>query len=560
MAKNQKEPVSDTFKINGEDYICEFILYNSAHPGGKKDPRAVHLSKSALKSLIIEENLFEPFVSATAMINNPADMLDNNLLTKGDGTDRFYVSFHAQENPKISGIQDPNQPDKEKSIVQAAEIKVEYEFVITDEVNSTGDVDRFSNYKIYNLVDENYHKLNSIDLPSTMVEGFAGQPVGEVIKKILKENLNEDIIDDENENWEPGNNLAFTTAAEAEILKGLYSREFRASDVIKYLLGIYYKDEEGTAVQGILHYNRLAEDTVNGFTLKKNKFSLRSLSKIFSDHSKQQTEVFAVGELAGDGTSAGANINNPYLYMKKMISNMTQGQLPNTSLSTPMADYKNTYFINYSVRSVDDKGGMIISEQVNIADMREPWWRIFVKPFEPIGGKAVPFLPTGENTAYHILKYPWKPEVNKKLAQAHMMSNFTFLNLQLGFTNLGFTRRTCSQFIDVYRPSGSPQIKRANPKTGKVDDIPGLVDTKLLGTWFVTNCRHELRGERYLNAIQCVKTYVGPDAAKELESISKPTSPSAGVSKPPQKESNTKQKESNTKTENLTQKWGPNPR
>mgnify|MGYP003626193045 FL=1 len=511
MAKNQKEPDKEPFKINGEDYICEFILYNSTHPGGKKDPRAVHLSKSALKSLIIEENLFEPFVSATAMINNPADMLDNNRLTKGDGTDRFYVSFYAQENPKISGIQDPRDPSKEKPIVQAAEIKVEYEFVITDEVNSIGDTDRFSNYKIYNLIDENYHKLNSIELPETMPFDLT-EPVGVIIKKILKDSLGSGIIDEEN--WDDGNHVPFQTPGKDEVLKGLYSHKFRASDVIKYLLGIYYKEESDTAVQGILHYNRLTEDTDtgNGFTLKKNKFSLRALSKIFKDHSKQQTEVFAVGELAGDEARAGANINNPYLYMKKMISNMTQGQLPNTSLSTPMADYKNTYFINYTVRSGDEH----TSDQINIADMRGPWSALFVEPFKTAGGDAVPFLPTGESTAYRIIQYPWKRADNKKLAQAHMMSNFTFLNLQLGFTNLGFTRRTCSQFIDVYRPSGSPQIKRANPKTGKVDDIPGLVDTKLLGRWFVTNCRHELRGERYLNAIQCVKTYVGPDAEKEL--------------------------------------------
>ena len=46
-------------------------------------------------------------------------------------------------------------------------------------------------------------------------------------------------------------------------------------------------------------------------------------------------------------------------------------------------------------------------------------------------------------------------------------------------------------------------------------DVPGLADTKLLGRWFVTMCRHEIAGERYLNAMQCIKTYVGPDA-KEL--------------------------------------------
>ena len=96
-----------------------------------------------------------------------------------------------------------------------------------------------------------------------------------------------------------------------------------------------------------------------------------------------------------------------------------------------------------------------------------------------------------------------------------MISNLTFLNLQLGFTNLGFTRRTCAQFIDVVRSVGTPMVDVYDSDTKSVKKLPGWSDAKVLGRWFVTNCRHELTENRYLNVIQCVKTYVGPDA-KEL--------------------------------------------
>ena len=45
-----QEVTDKIFKINGEDYICEFILYNSVD--GKEHRSAIHLTKGALKSLV----------------------------------------------------------------------------------------------------------------------------------------------------------------------------------------------------------------------------------------------------------------------------------------------------------------------------------------------------------------------------------------------------------------------------------------------------------------------------------------------------------------------------
>jgi len=89
-----QEVTDKIFKINGEDYICEFILYNSVD--GKEHYNAIHLTKGALKSLVIEENLFEPFITATAIINNPVDMIEERLVTKGNGTDRLFISFYCR--------------------------------------------------------------------------------------------------------------------------------------------------------------------------------------------------------------------------------------------------------------------------------------------------------------------------------------------------------------------------------------------------------------------------------------------------------------------------------
>tara|TARA_R110001583_G_scaffold183589_2_gene342249 strand:- start:180 stop:1748 length:1569 start_codon:yes stop_codon:yes gene_type:complete len=494
------------FKINGEDYRCEFILYNSID--GKDHPNAIRLTKPALKSLVIEENLFEPFISATAVISNPADMIENRLLTKGNGTDRLYVSFYPVQNPELKG--DDNK------FISSEEIKIEYEFVIINEANSISETDRLNNFKIYSLVDLNYHKLNS-RLPFEETDGipaeFYGKPIGEIIRILLETNLGEDVIDTTEGNWDSGSHI---TTRQPETFDSLKTTNFRTSDLIKYLLSIYYKDESGTAVQGILHYNRLTPNKKHGLNLKKNAFSLRPLSKIFGDHKNKLTEGFILGELADDKTK-GINKNNPAIN-DKIFSNVNQSQLPNVSLTTSMFNYSNRYFTNYKVNTHDILNGTYNSDQLYIQEAKTPWSALFVEVFSSAGGAPIAFLPLNKSTGpskFKNITYPFNHDVNLKLAQAQMISNLTFLNLQLGFTNLGFTRRTCAQFIDVVRSVGTPMVDVYDSDTKSVKKLPGWSDAKVLGRWFVTNCRHELTENRYLNVIQCVKTYVGPDA-KEL--------------------------------------------
>tara|TARA_R110000824_G_scaffold275518_1_gene464184 strand:- start:160 stop:1674 length:1515 start_codon:yes stop_codon:yes gene_type:complete len=495
------EVTEDIFKINGEDYECKFILYNSVD--GKDHRSAIHLTKGALKSLVIEENLFEPFITATAIINNPVDMIEERLVTKGNGTDRLFISFYSQEDARLRG-------SKEKYIVSES-IKVEYEFVIVGESNSVSETDRFGNFKIYDLVDLNYHKLNS-RVPFEEADGipneFYGKPIGEIIKNLLKTNLGEGVVDDDptEGNWDNGNHI---TVRQPETFDSLKTFDFRTSDLIKYLLSIYYKDEDGTAVQGILHYNR-----IDGIGLKQNAFSLRPISTIFKDNKNKLTEGFKIGELDNKEEGAGTNKNNPTLTNSKLgFSNINQSQLPNTSLSTPMFNYSNRYFINYKVNTHEVLTSTTDITILKIADKKKSWSKIFVdEAFSATGGKPIAFMPLHLNSSkYKTITYPFSHNVNVKLAEAQMMSNLTFLNLQLGFTNLGFTRRSCSQFIDIIRPAGGTRVRQYDSKKKKFIDMPGFQDTKLLGRWLVTNCRHELIGDRYLNAIQCVKTYVGPD-------------------------------------------------
>ena len=130
--------------------------------------------------------------------------------------------------------------------------------------------------------------------------------------------------------------------------------------------------------------------------------------------------------------------------------------------------------------------------------LKKRWKKIFVDPFKCVGGKPHAFLPLNEQKTNLSKPFilPFSPTVVRNLAIAQMVSNLTFLNLQLNMDNPGDTSRRPGKFIDVF----------------KRDKVLQTVDTKLLGRWFVTKVRHRFLKDSYQNVIQGVKAHVGPVA------------------------------------------------
>tara|TARA_R100000700_G_C3176715_1_gene151706 strand:+ start:1972 stop:3363 length:1392 start_codon:yes stop_codon:yes gene_type:complete len=454
------KPGKDIYPINGSEFFCKFNLTGPSIDPDK--PGEINFTKAAVQTFELEENFFEPFANASVTVNNPFDFVENNVFTRGDGRDTFSITLF-------------NNLDKRPK----DEIKLEYDFVIVNENNSVSKTDRSNNFKTYTLVEKNYFKLNE-QIPYGKRYGGGGRggtgvAVGDMIKEILEDVLESDIVD--LENWEPGD-MIIDNFPEYIIPP----RTFRYSDLIRYLLRIYYFIDGNLPCQAMLTFDRV-----------KKKYQLRPISKIFGQNSKLTQEAFGIGDLTNiknEGTVGSNPID------EKVPVNEYTNALKNTNFTTPMVTWSNEFFTNYTISTTDRVLGTEVQELMTIKDIKDDWTKSYVDVFKCVGGKPEPFLPINQSKAdiFKPFALPFKPEHVRNIAKAQMVSNLTFYNLQLAIDNIGDTARKAGKFIDIFKRNNDEEI----------------VDKKLLGRWFVTKVRHLFNRDRYYNVISCIKTCVGP--------------------------------------------------
>jgi hypothetical protein len=440
---SSKAQLSPT-KINEVPYQYIFSLTNA-------DGHEIHLTKSAIKGFNFVENIFQPFISeAFIIISDPLSYIENNYLTRGDGRDLMKIVLKPDGAPP--------------------EEVIEFEFILGDEVAIVNANVATANLKKYLLVDKNYQLLNETIPYGVKFNG----PVGDIIKNILKDKLGEDVIGE----FEPGNHIIDINP---EFIIPPIS--YKYTDLIYYLLKIYYYLDEELPVRGILYYDR-----------KKKKFNLQPLSKGFFTKNKELArESFGLGALT-EGVKA--NTNNPPPEKAKFTTQT--GGIKSYAFTTPLASHTNTHFCNALVNGYDPILGEHVITQVRISDIKDEWKKKFVDVFSSLGGKPKPFLVLNKHKKKNYFKTynsPFLPDKNANIIKAEMTNALTFYNLQIIFNVIGNTKRTAGEFIDIFK--------------GK--DEKEKVDGKILGRWFVTSVNHQFLYEIYRNEVMAIKTYVGPD-------------------------------------------------
>ena len=506
---------ANKFKINGAEFYCYFEISSEEFPEDQDNPdtaaitNKIRFTKDAIVNLDIRESFFEPFVTGTITLNNPFDYIEDNHFTRGDGTDFLHVelcdwkTFNGQLPP--SGPQD----------------SLRYTFVLADEKNSISKTDRTNNFKTYALLDKNYAKLNR-QIPAGKIYHPEGEEalIGDLIKQVLIDGLEDPgVIGDI---WHSGNHKISNRADPGGGQPLFAPLKWKYSDLLKYLIRINYSTQisgEEAPVQTVLRYNR-----------STGKYTLEDISDIFAQNKALVIEGFGLGDLTGIADVAGdfgnkgegTNPNNPYSYAK---INQNEGSLKNANLTSPMLNYGNEFFVNYLIGHVDPYLGTFSKDDVvYISDLISLWSEHFVKVFKCVGGLPEPFLPISREVQQSVKPVSF-PELRKKdvrnIAKAQLISNLTFLNLQLALDLTGDTERQPGRFIDVFKlNSGTPK-----GKTISNDQRPAPSDAKMLGRWLITKVHHRFFKDSYENVIQCAKTYIGPEVpAKTIDTpiVAKP--------------------------------------
>ena len=447
------------YRIDGNKWIADFKIGTAANSDAG-DP----WSKVAIRAMSIEENIFEPFSRGSVTLIDPANLIEDGFLTRGDGDDTVSLTFYPK--PDSSG-DDPG-------------IKGDFKLVINGESNSVSKADRLNNLKTYELLDANYFKLNE---PIPYGERFRGL-IGDILLRIFKK-FDIPVADKEamgnDEDWSPG-------AHEIDIFPEhiLPPTSFRYSDLVKYLVKINYNNAGETYVRSMLYWDRALM-----------KYVFRPMTKIYENSFDTCDEGFVAAEASSIDATGTTNINNTG--DENNINVISQ--LHSTGLTTPMLTYSNTYFMNFLVSGYDPQLGEHGLREIRIEDVKDKWNEKFIKDkFPVIGGKPKPFMPL--NTAkkqelFRTFSLPFQLDKVAKLAEAEMIANMTFYNMELTLHQLGDVARRVGMFIDIINLAEASNT-----------------DAKLCGRWLVTKCTHEFVNNGYYNTLFCTKIYTGPGASE----------------------------------------------
>ena len=157
--------------------------------------------------------------------------------------------------------------------------------------------------------------------------------------------------------------------------------------------------------------------------------------------------------------------------------------------------------MNYLATGYDPQLGEHGIREIRIKDVKEKWGNA-IKGGEVLGGAGKAFLPL--NTAktdelFKTFSLPFSLDKVAKLAEAEMIGNMTFLNMELALYQLGHPARRVGEFVNVL-------------SLAPTNDA----DAKLCGKWLITKCSHQFASDSYYNTINCVKTNVGTSAGANL--------------------------------------------
>lgn len=384
----------DTIKIDGQDYEVEFKLYNA-------DNQEILFSKSSIRGMTLVESIFDVFMTGTISIANAYDLIESDYLFRGDGRDKFIISFKPKDSKDEDGFY--------------------REFYIIDDSETVNPNVRSENIKTLNLVE-----ISSLKFTETIPFGkFYQGNVGDILKEVFKEILGEDAVD--NDNWEKGD---FTYDISPPLT-------WRYIDLIYNLMQVFYAKDGDLYTKGFVLYDK-----------KTKKYQFKLISKIFEDNKKLLQEAFFIGDNAYKQTSI-----NPYNPPAEAEIGPYAGVLRNIGYSTPLYGWNTDYFLNYLVFGYDKVLGVFNIRKLTLDSLKEKWKTKFVDVFKTMSGKPKPFIVTNRTTKkrFKQVKLPYTIDDNVKLVEADIYNTLTFYNLQCSFVNIGDTRRSAGKFIDIIK-------------------------------------------------------------------------------------------------------------
>jgi hypothetical protein len=458
---------SPVFKalFNNREYTVRIAFLNS-----KGD--VVILKKSAIRSLKINDNIFNPFHTGSLDIVNDFNVLENSdtpYQFLGNGSDVLYLDIIPTNASDAFAISlqciVTNSLDKQEGNSQYKQIDfVEYgQYVMNAKYCSIFDLKKSTGANSY---------LNT--------NAASSAPTGDWIKRIINrvfegEPDDMSLFDVDTQSGEP----IFDVEGSSNINISMY-----ASMTYEKLLTYIMQKHTHQGSPCVLSHDRTSK-----------KFQLISLKKLFEDHEKYTTEVLTYGDARQSDES------QPCVAFDSCPVHFGQeSQIDRFKVIEPSASFGTEHFSNEAVSSFSRAAGTFTYDMKSLSKNQflKTYERLFVAPFKKLfaANKVVPNFSnqslasnTWVDTTHTQPAAVGETErMNSKLASLLYM-NYTYL-----ISLPGNTGRQSRTFVDVYKQA------KSSGATSK-DDL------NKLGRHLVTSVTHIFTQDTYTNQLETIKPY-----------------------------------------------------
>lgn len=472
-------------KFSDKEYYYRLNLYNN-------EGDIVFLKKNAVLSLVIEDNLFNPFHSGEIIISNDMYVLEScNTPYRFLGNGRDILDIEII--PIATGDFDADSKNEEIKKF----LGMRFQFVITEStdviLNNTKckrlTLTEYAEYMLTESMVDIFsiqNKMSETDYLDTNTANSTS--TGELIKILLKVVYGDDDMIGKDDNGED----IFEMDDDSRLNLNPYN-SMNYYDLLMYILQFHtYKSSPC-----VLNFDRYSK-----------KFELISLNTLFSNNETFLQEALYFGA-GGDDTKKVA------IQWDASRISFKESSINEFFTDSPTSKYNITFNSNSSLLNVSThfKTMLFDLKTLNSNNFTKTYFDLFCKPFENLFSsyQIVPnfYLSPNKNNNYHTHESSLPPELDQKRFLNKKLQSLLYLNNVHQITLDGLTNRQPMTFVDIIKYSDGASE-------------PTEWDYANVGRHLITSVKHIFTQDGYKNIIETVKPYrlvnkkSGPETLQNL--------------------------------------------
>jgi hypothetical protein len=472
--------MAEVIKLNNQDYIFEGFVFTGDQNTGEFQKEITPLSYQNIGSIEINDTLFNFDYSGNIIFKNQYNILENLVNFKANNRAGMFIRLSPSEVSSIS-TQTPTG-------IKALDISFWSIFnnttsINSEKSNSTVNLIDFISPTDASLRETKASALNNGDIPSPFqIKGDIN--LGEYIKEILT------II-----SGKPANLKLYKDGELTDDINGdqtlVYQvpLHYNLNDLLTLLLKLYIVQYNGIYTQCVLLHDQ-----------KSDTYILVPFTAMLENiPPRENNETFIIGSQGNDQPSSSPTV----VAAKRNQQNVISGY----SFSDVVFNVSNSHFTDICIVSDELTSNVNSIVYLKIKDVISKINQNIIGSLTEKGYSNpsinIDLDDTKSGTEaknFKVVSFPYQNINHTATAEAILVGDIIFNNMELMFTTNGAPYRRSGVFIN---------IERDQLRDSDVSQQYKNIDSKVLGQWLVVEVVHKFIEDKYINVIKCVKPFRG---------------------------------------------------